>query len=256
MRDANDRVLYVGKAKNLRQRLNHYRLANPDRMPRRHLRLVRLVARIDFQLCADESAALQCEARLLRELKPRFNRAGVWPGKTQFLAWRWIENSLEMEVMEHVSLAWQCFGPLSGAAHYLMGTLARLLWLALHPAHSLHTLPAGWIQGRWRGRLAVPCPTGPGELPDLLARHLSDTNEGLTHWLISRLAGRTHPFERLFIETELETLKEFQLSAKRKQRQQLELTHVTAKPLAELATTPCLPMDFFPVEARCPSGSR
>jgi len=34
MRDAAGKVLYVGKAKNLRQRLQNYRVANPDRMPR------------------------------------------------------------------------------------------------------------------------------------------------------------------------------------------------------------------------------
>jgi excinuclease UvrABC nuclease subunit len=34
-------VLYVGKAKNLRQRLGSYRVANPERVPRRHLRLMR-----------------------------------------------------------------------------------------------------------------------------------------------------------------------------------------------------------------------
>src|SRR5208282_4151249 len=61
MKDAGDNVLYVGKAKDLKQRLNHYRLANPDRMPRRHLRLVRQVKRIEFELCADESAALERE---------------------------------------------------------------------------------------------------------------------------------------------------------------------------------------------------
>src|ERR1700691_4575130 len=85
MRDAADRVLYVGKAKDLRQRLRNYRIANPDRMPRRHLRMVRQVGRIEFQFCDDESAALQRESQLLRSLKPPFNRAGVWPGKTRFL---------------------------------------------------------------------------------------------------------------------------------------------------------------------------
>src|SRR5512135_1286080 len=66
MRDASGVVLYVGKAKNLRKRLGSYRVANPDRMPRRHLRLLRSVARIDLQECASESAALARESELLR----------------------------------------------------------------------------------------------------------------------------------------------------------------------------------------------
>src|SRR5215203_2413976 len=88
MRDEKDTVLYVGKAKSLHQRLQNYRTANPDRMPRRHLRMLRNVAKIELQFCSDESAALQHESKLLRLLKPKFNRAGVWPGKTRFIVWR------------------------------------------------------------------------------------------------------------------------------------------------------------------------
>ena len=84
MRDAAENILYIGKAKNLRQRLQNYRVANPDRMPRRHLRMVRQVARIEFQFCASEIAALKQEAKLLRTLKPRFNRAGVSPRQQDF----------------------------------------------------------------------------------------------------------------------------------------------------------------------------
>ena len=80
MRDANGNVLYVGKAKNLRQRIRNYRIANPDKMPRRHLKMVRQVARIEFQLCYNEAAALKRESKLIRTIKPKFNRAGVWPG--------------------------------------------------------------------------------------------------------------------------------------------------------------------------------
>src|SRR3974390_295198 len=78
MRDAADAVLYVGKARNLRKRLGSYRTANPDRMPRRHLRMLRAVARIELQACADEASAIARESLLLRTLKPKFNRAGVW----------------------------------------------------------------------------------------------------------------------------------------------------------------------------------
>src|SRR5215469_12200296 len=88
MKDTDDNVLYVGKARDLKQRLNNYRVANPDRMPRRHLRMVREVTHIEFQFCPNEAAALRHESKLLRSLKTRFNRAGVWPGKTRFIVWR------------------------------------------------------------------------------------------------------------------------------------------------------------------------
>ncbi len=136
MRDAADRVLYVGKAKNLRQRLRNYRTANPDRMPRRHLRLVREVARIDFQFCPGESAALKRESKLLRSLKPKFNRAGVWPGKTKFFVWRQVAEQLELAVAEIPATGWRRFGPLGGASQ-LYPALARMLWLALNPSRRL-----------------------------------------------------------------------------------------------------------------------
>src|SRR5262249_16323527 len=99
MRDAADTVLYVGKARNLRKRLASYRVANPDRFRRRHLRLLRAVRRIELQQCPDESSALARESELLRALRPRFNRAGTWPAPHRFLAWRVAETGLEMGVV-------------------------------------------------------------------------------------------------------------------------------------------------------------
>jgi excinuclease UvrABC nuclease subunit len=46
-------------------------------MPRRHLKMVNTVARIEFQFCRSETAALKHERKLIRSLKPKFNRAGV-----------------------------------------------------------------------------------------------------------------------------------------------------------------------------------
>ena|SRR5438445_404786 len=123
MHDATGNLLYVGKAKNLRQRLRSYRVANPERMPRRHLRMVREVARIDFDLCPNESAALAHEARLLRRLKPKFNRAGVWPGKAQFLTWRLTGESLQFSVHETPPVGWERFGSLGGYGHTCTGQL-------------------------------------------------------------------------------------------------------------------------------------
>ena len=77
-------VLYVGRAKNLRRRLSSYRVANPERMPRRTIRLLHQVTRIEIDLCPSEQAAEQREELLIAVLTPRFNRAGVvWERRTR-----------------------------------------------------------------------------------------------------------------------------------------------------------------------------
>jgi excinuclease ABC subunit C len=73
-------VLYVGSARNLRKRLASYRVANPERMSRRLIRLLHCVTRIEFDECRDDAAARRREEMLICVLAPRFNRAGkVWP---------------------------------------------------------------------------------------------------------------------------------------------------------------------------------
>ena len=156
MRDAAGRLLYVGKAKNLRQRLQNYRVANPDRMPRRHLRLVREVTRIEFEYCSGESAALKRESKLLRSLKPRFNRVGVWPGKARFLVWREAEDRLELAVTDAPEAGWERYGALGTHARHLRRTLACLLWLAMNPGRAWVELPAGSGPGQVRGASGNP----------------------------------------------------------------------------------------------------
>src|ERR1043165_883094 len=141
MRDAADTVLYVGKAKNLRKRLCSYRVANPERLPRRHLRLLRQVNRIELQQCADEQAALARESELLRELRPRFNRAGTWPGPPRFFAWRVTEHAVEFMVTLAAESDWHSHGPLGAGAISLRNILVRLFWSALHPDRGLFGMP-------------------------------------------------------------------------------------------------------------------
>jgi DNA polymerase-3 subunit epsilon len=73
-------VLYVGSAKNLKKRLAAYRVSNPERFPRRIIRLLNEVRRIEFDVCASEASARDREEQLICTLLPKFNRAGkVWP---------------------------------------------------------------------------------------------------------------------------------------------------------------------------------
>jgi predicted GIY-YIG superfamily endonuclease len=223
MRDAAGKVLYVGKAKNLQQRLRNYRIANPDKMPRRHLRMVREVARIEFQFCRNESAALKRESKLLRSLKPRFNRAGVWPVNTRFIVWRWVEEQLELAVTDVPETGWLRQGPLGGKARHLHGTLARLLWLAVNPGRAITELPAGWAQGKVAEKAMIHCGNSAKEIAGALAAFFWEASAGLVPWLQSQFAARTHPFERTVIAGELETLKEFSARHKPTGKHRLQL---------------------------------
>ena len=156
MRDEAGAILYVGKALNLRKRLCSYRVANPDRMPSRHLRLLRAVAQIDFEECADEQAALATEGRLLRSLRPHFNRAGTWRPAPKLLAWRMTGTILEFAVLDEDDDAWQALG-LSSGAWRLQNALARLVWRAANQDRSLAELPHGWICSNAKERRAIDC---------------------------------------------------------------------------------------------------
>src|SRR5437899_10675553 len=72
MKDAQGRVLYVGKAKNLRNRAGHYftQAAVDDT---RTCDLVKLIADIDFIATDSDVDALLMEARLVKDIQPRFN---------------------------------------------------------------------------------------------------------------------------------------------------------------------------------------
>jgi excinuclease ABC subunit C len=72
MKDSQGRVLYVGKAKNLRNRAGHY-FTQAAAEDRRTSDLVKLIDDIDFLPADSEVDALLLEARLVKDIQPRFN---------------------------------------------------------------------------------------------------------------------------------------------------------------------------------------
>jgi len=207
MRDAVEVVLYVGKAKCLRQRLGHYRVANPDRMGRRHLRLLRQVVRIDLLECADEAAALAKEAELLRALKPRFNRAGVWAGHARFLAWRCAGQKLEMSITQNLAPGWEAFGPFGSGLNNLRASLMRLTWLALNPDSGSVALPPGWLHGRL-GAIAAMSVSPDGVAPALTKLFAGDA-EGFVDWINERTKDLVRAYDLEMREADLETVTSF-----------------------------------------------
>ena len=70
--DAQGRVIYVGKAKSLRSRLNSY-FADPASMLSRTRSMVESASRVDWTVVHNEVEALQLEYSWIKEFDPRFN---------------------------------------------------------------------------------------------------------------------------------------------------------------------------------------
>jgi len=214
MQDATGLVLYVGKAKNLRQRLGHYRVANPDRMGRRHLRLLRQVVRIELQECVDEPAALAREAELLRALKPKFNRAGVWPATPRFLVWRWTGRALELAITEAPAIDWLLFGPFGSGVVFLRAALVRLLWYALNPASGSTTMPQGWLHGRLGAIATIEADDCRVDLA--LTKLFEGDTEGFVAWVGEQTESLVKAYDLEMRDADLETVTNFMLAKARR----------------------------------------
>lgn len=213
MRDAAGAVVYVGKAKNLRKRLNSYRVANPDRLARRHLRMLGLVVRVEWEVQESEQAALAREAALLRELRPRFNRAGTWVGPRRVLAWRCCTGvgELCLSLREKTEAGdWEIPDSTVARTAALRIPLVRLLWWASHPAAGISALPVGWFHGTIPAEATVVC----GDGLSVIAEHLGAFKGGdlapLQTWIENQLpTDRLETFERSAVEADLEFLREW-----------------------------------------------
>lgn len=71
-RDKNDRVIYVGKAKNLRNRLNSYFVSAQNIRPLSR-QMLKQAASVDWTVVRNEGEALQLEWTWIQQFEPRFN---------------------------------------------------------------------------------------------------------------------------------------------------------------------------------------
>ncbi|MEO8513866.1 MAG: exonuclease domain-containing protein [Ignavibacteria bacterium] len=74
MLNKNDEIIYIGKAKNLKDRLGSYFYHNVSHSTKVK-KLVRYVHRVDWETTGSELSALLTESRMIKSHKPRFNSA-------------------------------------------------------------------------------------------------------------------------------------------------------------------------------------
>lgn len=212
LRDSHGVVLYVGKARNLRQRLASYRVANPETLPRRRLRLLHQARSVDWEITSDEAAALVRERELLQTLRPRFNRAGVWVGPAKRIAWRAEGPRLHLTLVTDPEPGWIASNPLGMAAPWRRAALVRLLWIAWVDPGCVERLPAGWAEGRLPDPLCLeprsPLATGmdASAVAALLESLLGGDPGPWTTWMQAALPESACPFVRALAAADLETM--------------------------------------------------
>ncbi len=197
-RDAQGRVLYVGKSTNLRSRVRTYFTASETRT--RMAEMVGLAERVDPVVCATPLEAEVRELRLIAEHRPRYNRRSKFPEKAS-----WIK--LTVEAFPRLSLVRKVaaddavyLGPFGSAR------TAELAIAAVHEALPLRQcsrrlsirVPSSACVLAEMGRCGAPClgVDAGGESVEDYARHVEAFRQavradpgGLVDALTRRIAG-------------------------------------------------------------------
>jgi excinuclease ABC subunit C len=125
-KDRNGRVIYVGKASNLRQRLSNY-FQNPRNMHARTAQMVRTAESVEWTIVANEVEALMLEYSLIKQHDPRFNVRLRDDKSYPFLAVTSSEKWPRAQVMRgHKRKGTRYFGPYAHA-YAIRDTLDLLL---------------------------------------------------------------------------------------------------------------------------------
>lgn len=213
------RVLYVGKAKDLRRRLGSYRQVHPDRDSRKTLRLVHQVEEIKWEICADESAALLRENELLRQHRPLYNRVNVRPEAHGCIGLRCEHGVIEFRQGAPDDEDWKWFGSFKAGRKLALGALLRLLVQANQLAIAWQQIPHCLLADRAPSRFSLE--TNDGEtLLTLLRDYFTGRSWELVDSLAAILEPRPtiDPFLNNWREADLEMIRTFYLNGPRRNR--------------------------------------
>ncbi|QXD27057.1 nucleotide excision repair endonuclease [Opitutia bacterium ISCC 52] len=156
-----DKILYIGKSKNLKQRLNSYRSIKAEKADKRHLRLVNATRTIIFKTCKSEKAALRLENRLIRKHNPRYNRAQVYPYKNPYVICRYEGDRFAIrrqsgETVPEISSDEMLFGSFpAGLTPRALRAWQRLLLILQSRSRSGFTLPENVMENQYYKQLTL-----------------------------------------------------------------------------------------------------
>lgn len=135
-----DELLYIGQSLDLRARIGSYRHVTPEKNPKRTLRLVGRIVRIEWEVCPTPGDAIERERVLLLEKRPPFNRAGVWEGDPWWLEVAARDGRVHLQLSRKSAAG---IGPLPSAFRYAFGSAVRCLQRLAHPRRPMADYPHG-----------------------------------------------------------------------------------------------------------------
>jgi hypothetical protein len=209
-------VLYVGQSRNLRQRLASYKNAQPDRAPRKVIRLVRAVESITWETCDNAERARLRENELLRLHRPRFNRVNTWPQAYSFIQLKYDEAAFEVSRTQEAGTGGHWYGAFQSHVTAGYGALLRLTWAAWKQPASPHDFPAQLLSGKpprqyrfkWNSR---PAPWSQASFLGCLHGFMAGRSDNLVQLLAEAVPARDDlsPFQRALQARDLEILNQF-----------------------------------------------
>ncbi len=190
--DAHGVVLYVGKAKNLRQRLNSY-FADPAALHYRTATMVRTAAKVEWTVVQNELESLQLEYTWIKKYDPRFNVKYRDDKSYPWLAITWSDEFPRVFVGRGAKRrGWRYYGPY-GHAWAIRETVDALLGVFPMRSCSTGVFNAAKASGRpcllgYIDKCSAPCvgrigPDGHREIVEDFCAFMSGQVTDLTHRL-------------------------------------------------------------------------
>lgn len=187
-------LLYVGKAKNLRKRLQSYRYVHPDRSSSKTVRLIHKIDFIEIQTTHSEAEALKLENRWLRDVKPPFNSANTRHEKYIFVgadfdsnAQQWNLEWTMREEMVTKPLKLGAFKGISPTFRFLMA-IQRGLWMLSDSKKKTPALNLPWLLQRRKPVQKIILPSATASWTDeLFFLLLTGKTDEWIDWLESAL---------------------------------------------------------------------
>lgn len=243
MKNNRGELIYVGKAKNLKNRIRSYTRVNAVNSSRKLLRLVHTVKVIEWELLPDEKSALLRENHLLRTCRPFFNVLNTSPHTYLFVHLRLEDRGIRFHLAMTLDESYpEIYGAFKGMGVVLRAQKAifRLLWASFHECRHGFEFPSIFTNHKKLDHFLFQLsdsvePKMKLSLYRDLKRFYNGSSKRLLAGLIERLLGREDlaPFMKGLIQQDIDSALEFYQRCSNRNRRMKRMLRIESKILPQ-----------------------